>query len=125
MINAMWAGTYPHPHRHKEGVTEEYIPIRGEAAFVVFNKDGEIDSVEPFGGKYGQKRIQVPEGVYHTVFALTPFAMRENKFIPGGYTPDEKEKASWAPEEGTPKAEEFLKNIKAEIQRLTSVNAKD
>lgn len=122
MINVMWAGTYPRPHRHKEGITEEYISIKGEAAFVTFEDDGSLESVEPFGGKYGDKRIQVPEGKYHTVFALTPFAMHENKLIPGGWTSGEKEAASWAPEEGTPEAEEFLKKVKAEIQRLTSAN---
>jgi cupin fold WbuC family metalloprotein len=119
----MLPDTYPRPHCHDgEGRYETLFPLFGEAAALVFEDDGKVKKVIPMGGRFGRKIVQIEPGVYHTVVALTPFLMLELKVHPEGYTKEsDKVFASWAPEEESRKAKEYLEKLKAEITDLLSV----
>lgn len=103
MINTILPESYVAPHLHKESVQKElYQPLKGEAAVLFFEKDGELRDVRYMGGKYGEKLIEVPSGTYHTVAPFTPFVMLEVKGQKEDYSPEkDKNFAPWVPAEGT------------------------
>lgn len=123
LLNAIEPGSYVMPHRHLAPAKDETILVlRGRLGVVVFDDDGvvvEAVVLEPSGRVCG---IDIPHGVYHTVFACEPgtvmFEAKGGPFVP--LTPDER--AAWAPEEGSPEVAAYLGALLSRVRagRATS-----
>ena len=110
MLNALEPGTYIQPHKHENPHKREvFIVLRGSLVVVFFDDSGnprEFVLLDPENGNYG---VEVPVGVWHSLFALeSGTVIYEVK--DGPYSPiDDKNFASWAPREGEPECEPYLK----------------
>jgi cupin fold WbuC family metalloprotein len=111
LLNAIEPGSYIMPHRHLDpNKSETMVVLRGILGLIIFNDAGEILETAKLGGTGAALGIDIPYGVWHTVFALAP----DTVFLEakaGPYQPlTPAEKAPWAPAEGTAKAAECLEN---------------
>lgn len=110
MLNALEPGTYIQPHKHENPDKREvFIVLRGSLVVVFFDDSGnpnEFVLLDPENGNYG---VEVPVGAWHSLFALEAgTVIYEVK--DGPYSPlDDKNFASWAPREGEPECEAYLK----------------
>ncbi|MBI3778029.1 MAG: WbuC family cupin fold metalloprotein [Gammaproteobacteria bacterium] len=115
LLNAVEADSYIPPHCHHDaGKDETLIVVRGRIGVVFFDERGSVTSkalLVPGGDVAG---VNIPHGVYHTLVALEPDSVFFEAKA-GPYTPlTPREKASWAPAEGEPRASSYL----AELKRL-------
>jgi len=99
LINAIQPDSYMRPHRHDGD--EIWIPVRGHVKLVTFEETGiimDIFSLFPLS-RDGYVFTQVPEGVYHSAFAVDRDSVFGNisqgPFDKTAY----KEFATWAPDE--------------------------
>ena len=105
LLNAVEPGSYIMPHRHLGANKDETIlAVQGKLGVVVFDEAGKVMCatwLAPGGAACG---IDIPRGVYHTVFAGMPgTVMFESKG--GPFSPlTSEEKAPWAPAEGAAEA---------------------
>jgi len=114
-LNVLLRGTYVTPHRHlRPPKSETFLILRGSVVFFVFADDGTIretrtlaagsDSGIPLG-------IDIQPGIWHTLAALTEYAVCF-EVKPGPYDPeDDKEFAPWAPLEGAADCGAYLQGI--------------
>ena len=112
MLNAMEPGTYVRPHKHENpDKREAFLLLRGRVLVVSFDAAGNVtDQVElnPATGQFG---LEITPGTYHTLVALeTGSVLYELKDGPYDVATD-KQFAQWAPEEGSPEAEEYLQAL--------------
>jgi cupin fold WbuC family metalloprotein len=111
-LNAVEPGSYIRPHRHlSAGKTEIFIPFTGKFLVLIFNDNGEIidhQTLIPFESPYA---VEIPPETYHTVSSLesgsVAFEIKDGPFDPAAA----KDFASWAPEENTPEADFYLKEL--------------
>lgn len=112
LLNAMEPDSYIPPHCHRDASKDETILIlRGRIGMVLFTPEGDVKAthmLEACGGKIG---INIPHGQFHTLVALDPGSVFfESKA--GPYQPlSAQEKAAWAPNEGDPEANAYLKKL--------------
>jgi len=112
MLNALEPGTYLQPHKHENPDKREvFIVLRGSLVVVFFNESGnptEFVLLDPIKGNHG---VEIPIGAWHTLIALeTGSVVYEVK--DGPYLPlSDKNFASWAPKEGNPDCQEYLKKL--------------
>lgn len=112
MLNALEPGTYIQPHKHETPDKREvFIVLRGSLVVVFFDDSGNVTEfvlLDPENGNYG---VEVPVGTWHSLFALEPgTVIYEVK--DGPYSPlDDKNFAPWAPREGEPECEAYLKML--------------
>jgi cupin fold WbuC family metalloprotein len=112
LLNAMEPGTYIRPHRHTDPPKPEcFMAVRGRMALVVFDDDGEVKQVVPFGDGCDALAIDLPAGQWHSIVVLKPGSVFfETK--PGPYLPlSDKDFAPWAPEENSPEAGYYLSSL--------------
>jgi cupin fold WbuC family metalloprotein len=112
MLNAMEPLSYIQPHKHENPDKREvFMALRGRFVVVEFDEQGNITDhilLDPLNGNFG---AEIPERTYHTIIALDPDTVAY-EFKDGPYTPiDDKNFAPWAPKEGAPQAEDFLRNL--------------
>ncbi len=115
LLNAIEPDSYIPPHCHQNVDKDETLMVvRGRIGVVIFDEHGSVTSkamLAPGGDVAG---VNIPHGVYHTLVALEPdsvfFEAKAGPYAP--LTP--REKASWAPAEGEPRASAYL----AELKRL-------
>jgi cupin fold WbuC family metalloprotein len=114
MLNALAVGTYVRPHCHEDKHKGEgFIILRGKLALLIFTGAGEIDfgrsRVLSVGG--GCLGMDIPPGVWHSLVALEDAVIYEVKGQPpGGYVQaEDKDFASWSPEEGSREADEYCR----------------
>ena len=114
LMLVMNKGTYVRPHRHNEDDKWEMaVIVQGRATVILFTDDGTVRErvdLEPNGENFA---IETPRGMYHTWLPQD-----ENiafiEFKPGPYDPNKtNEFAPWAPAEGSPEADIFLKQLYA------------
>lgn len=103
-------GTYVRPHRHNgEDKWEMAIVVRGRVTVVVLADDGTVRErvdLDPGGKNFA---IEMPGGAWHTWLPQDEH-IAFIEFKAGPYDPVKtNEFPAWAPEEGSPKAPEFLK----------------
>ena len=118
LFNAIEPSSYIRPHRHA-GVdqNELLIAVRGLMAFITFDDEGAVSSVQHFGSEfYGGNvavGIEVPPYTWHTVIALVEGSvLLEVK--KGPFDPNKpKEMAHWAPNEGEVEAGLYLANLRS------------
>ena len=120
LFNAMEPGTYIRPHRHVDPPKAEYfMAVRGRMALIVFDDQGVIEQIVPFGEGCDVKAIELPAEQWHSLLALEPRSIFfETK--PGPYAPlSDKDFAPWSPPENSPDADKYLSVLtKAAIDSL-------
>jgi cupin fold WbuC family metalloprotein len=113
MIIALDRATYVRPHRH-QGKSESFHMIEGEVDVVIFHDDGRLREVLPLG-IYGSGKVffyRLQEAAFHSVLIRSPVAVF-HETTNGPFVREETEFASWAPEEGTTEAAEYLAKLRA------------
>jgi len=108
MLNAVQPGSYIRPHRHTVDRAESIVVLAGAVLFLRFNNDGSVAETYELRSGTEVFGIDFEGGIWHSFLALEPdTVIFEVK--PGPYhAAADKEFADWAPEEGTPEAEEYL-----------------
>ena len=112
LFNAVGPDSYIRPHRHTDPPKPEcFIGIRGTIALILFDGQGEIDTVIELGQSAEVVAVDIPQGIWHGVVALTAGCVFfETK--PGPYNQlQDKDFAPWAPPEGTTEAADYLREL--------------
>lgn len=103
-------GTYVRPHRHPEDYKwEMMLVIQGRVRMVLFDDGGKISDTIELSEQGPVRAIEIPPGTWHTLFPVEgPAVIMEIK--QGPYLPlDDGNFATWAPREGEPTVDRFLK----------------
>ncbi|UCV18457.1 WbuC family cupin fold metalloprotein [Ferribacterium limneticum] len=116
LLIAIEPGSYVAPHRHLNPDKDEtLLVVCGRLGVVIFQAENAVDRsiVLQAGGEV--IGIDIPHGVFHTVLALEPgtvfFEAKAGPYVPIA----ESERAPWAPAEGTPAADDYLKELLAQF----------
>ena len=112
-LNVMCRGTYISPHRHLiPPKAESFIVLSGKLAFYIFDDKGKITDSHILSDEKGFPHgIDISPGVWHTLAVLSDHAVCF-EVKPGPYRPsDDKEFASWAPQENEPGWDVYLQKI--------------
>ncbi|MGH9803063.1 MAG: WbuC family cupin fold metalloprotein [Blastocatellia bacterium] len=123
MLNALTPGTYVRPHRHdSDHQSEAFILLKGKLALLLFDEEGNVDFsqsriLSPADGLFG---MDIPPRLWHSLVALEEAVIYEVKGHPAGGYVQERDKnfAQWAPEEGSPESEKYLRQMEAIAQQL-------
>jgi len=115
LLNAIEPDSYIQPHCHHDAAKDEtLVAVRGRLGVIFFDEHGAVTAtavLAPAGESVG---VNIPHGMYHTLVALEPgsvfFEAKAGPYVPL----TSREKASWAPAEGEPRAASYL----AELTRL-------
>ena len=112
LLNAIEPYSYIQPHKHENPDKREiFTVLRGRLLVVEFDNQGEIADhmiVDPKEGSFG---AEIPERIYHAIYALEPGTI-VYEVKDGPYSPiDDKNFASWAPKEGSPETTEYIKSV--------------
>ena len=124
MLNALTPGTYVRPHRHNDQYKGEgFILLCGQMALLIFNADGTLRQTASRLLSYenGCLGMEIPPGIWHSLVALADTVIYEVKGQPaGGYVQEsDKDFAPWAPAEGAPEADDYLRMLEELARRLT------
>ncbi len=116
-LNVMLRGTYIAPHRHlNPPKSESFLVLEGEAAVFVFDDEGRVQSTYALGKE--AIGIDIAPGIWHTLVVLSSHAVCY-EVKPGPYSAaNDKDFARWAPREGEPGTEEYVKNLEALAQSV-------
>jgi cupin fold WbuC family metalloprotein len=116
MLNAFEPGTYVRPHKHESpDKWEVFIVLAGKALILRFDNAGTIIEHRILDHAQGVYGVELPPREWHTVLSLASgTVLYEVK--PGPYAPiDDKNFASWAPEEGSPDVARYLASLVAQL----------
>lgn len=110
-LNAMIAGTYVRPHRHRDPPkSESFVVLDGAVAVFVFDDEGAVVERHDLGAG-GVRGVDLPPGVWHSLVVLGEHAVIY-EVKPGPWDPaTDKEMAPWAPPEGDPRAAELVRAL--------------
>ncbi len=114
LLNAIEPGSYIRPHCHLDPEKDEaFILMNGRLGIVTFDNEGGVAGTALLSFADGNLAVDIPHGVYHTAVSLeSGTVFYETKA--GPYRPlNEEETGSWAPEENSPQAQEFLKQLRS------------
>ncbi len=102
MLNAFEPGTYVRPHIHKNPDKREvFIVLTGTLLVIFFNDEGVIIDHVILNREKGLFAVEIKPGEWHTVTGLeNGTVVYEIKDGPYNVS-DDKNFASWSPEEGT------------------------
>lgn len=113
LMIAIEPDSYVPPHRHLNPSKDEtLLVLRGSLGVVFFDADGEAEDqvVLRAGGEV--LGVDIPHGVFHTVFALEPgtviFEAKAGPYVPIAAD----ERAAWAPVEGSAEAPAYLAGLR-------------
>jgi cupin fold WbuC family metalloprotein len=114
MFNAVQPGSYLRPHRHIDPPKAEvFLVLRGALAMFVFEDDGRVRDcfkLEANGERFG---VDLAPGLFHSFLALEPDTLLY-EVKSGPYEPaSAKDFASWAPDEDSPEAERYARELAA------------
>lgn len=116
LFNAIEPGSYIRPHRHATDPRDELlIAVRGLMVLVTFDEQGKLTGAVHFGSDKNSDDLavgaEVPANTWHTVIALEPgCVLLEVKA--GPFDPNQpKDLASWAPDEGSAAASDYLNQL--------------
>ena len=115
VVNFVLDESYMQPHLHPgDKKIEKMFLVEGSFALVLFDNNGDIsDSI--ILEKGGRESIDVPAFTWHTYVMLTKKVVIYET-MEGVYEPSTwKEMASWAPQENTPEARQYLSLLKTKI----------
>jgi cupin fold WbuC family metalloprotein len=120
---AMEPGTYIRPHRHTDPPKPEcFMAVRGKMALLVFDDQGEVKQVIPFGAACDTLAIDLPAGAWHSIIVLEQGSIFfETK--PGPYVAmSDKDFAPWAPKENAPEVAAYLSFLTEIVQTNETAN---
>lgn len=123
LFNAIEPGSYIRPHRHKSYPRDELlVAVRGLMALIIFNDEGQVANVVRFGTeRFGgdcSVAVEIPPAVWHTVIALEESCvLLEVKAGPFDSS-QPKDLASWAPEEGSIGAPDYLEKLEEYVKEF-------
>lgn len=119
MVNALVPGTYVTPHQHAAPPKVELLSIlRGQVAALHFTSDGQVEAVHILDENGPIKVVDIAPGEFHNMVALTPCAVLE--IVKGPYdAATHKQFAPWAPAEGQPGTDDYLKMLEERIRQQT------
>lgn len=110
-LNALVRGTYCPPHRHSDPPkSETFIVLKGEVAVFIFDDSGAVLARHCLG-QNGLWGIDIAPGQWHSIAALSETAVCF-EVKPGPWeAATDKEFPAWAPREGDPRAEGYLRSL--------------
>ena len=113
LLNAILPGSYVRPHRHlADNKAEFMIVVRGCLGLLFYDAGGAITDRLKLEESGPIQAVNIPAGQFHTVIALKPTVIFETKA--GPYEPlSPEELAPFAPAEGSPEAQQFLRQMEA------------
>jgi cupin fold WbuC family metalloprotein len=110
-LNVLLQNTYVAPHRHLvPPKAESFLVLEGCIALFCFHDGGAVRSSHLLGDRSPAtaRGIDLEPGVWHTLTAISPYAVCY-EVKPGPWDPTtDKEFAPWAPREGDPGADAYL-----------------
>ncbi len=114
MLNFLQPGTYIRPHKHSmPGATESAVILKGKICFFIFEDNGNITRSRILDESALNSVADIEPGVWHSFIVLEKDTILfECKKGPYDAETD-KIFASWAPEEFTGDAGEYLKKMEA------------
>ncbi|MDD2581317.1 MAG: WbuC family cupin fold metalloprotein [Desulfuromonadaceae bacterium] len=114
LLNAIEPGSYIRPHRHLDPEKDEaFILMSGRLGVVTFTVGGSVARTVLLSQGSGNLAVDIPHGVYHAAISLeSGTVFYEAKAGPYRQL-NEDEKATWAPEESDPQAQEFLLRLQS------------
>lgn len=113
MLNAFEPDTYVRPHRHaKPSKREVFILLRGRLLMLFFDDYGNVTERTILDRDTGNFGMEIAAGEWHMAISL-----REGTIVyeikDGPYNPlNDKQFATWAPEEDAPDAMAFLERLR-------------
>lgn len=113
LLNAIEPGSYLRPYKHLVTPRSKLlVALRGQFAVVLFDDEGNIERVIPFGVREGMPMgaaVEVSGDCWNSVLSLAHGSvLLEVKA--GPFNPDEpNEFPSWTPANGTPEAQEYVR----------------
>lgn len=112
MLNSMQPGTYLQPHKHQNPDKREvFIALTGKFVVVQFNDDGTIADHMVLDPVKNEFAAEMDARVYHTIICLEPdsviYELKDGPYDPS----DDKNFASWAPNEGDPECINYLTSL--------------
>jgi len=116
MLNAMEPGTYLRPHKHENPDKREvFFALRGRLCVIEFNDDGEVIDHTILDARNGSYGAEIPERTWHSIISLESGSVAY-EVKDGPYTPiNDKNFATWAPEEGSPEVKNYLNQLIAKL----------
>lgn len=115
LLNAIEPGSYLRPYKHSVTPRSKLlVALRGRFAAVLFDADGNVERVIPFGvgdGTAMSTAVEVSGDCWNSIVSLSHGSvLLEVKA--GPFNPDEpSEFPSWAPADGTPEAGEYSRTL--------------
>lgn len=113
LMIAIEPDSYVPPHRHLSPSKDEtLLVLRGSLGVVFFDADGVAEEQVELRAGGEVLGIDIPHGVFHTVFALEPgtviFEAKAGPYVPIAAD----ERAAWAPVEGSAEAPAYLAGLR-------------
>jgi cupin fold WbuC family metalloprotein len=110
MLNSFEPGTYIQPHKHEDPDKREvFILLKGRLLVVFFNNAGIPTEFILLDRDLENYAVEIPAGTWHTVISLESgsvvYEVKDGPYLPLS----DKNFASWAPREGEPGCDEYLK----------------
>jgi len=123
MLNAFEPETYIQPHNHENPDKREvFILLRGSLVVVFFDETGNPSEFVLLDRDKGNYAVEIPVGVWHSLFALEPgsvvYEVKDGPYLPM----NDKNFASWAPKEGDPECDKYLKILTDQYRMDKSKN---
>jgi cupin fold WbuC family metalloprotein len=112
MLNALEPGTYVHPHKHESpDKVEAFLILKGKVLIVEFDDAGDITNSCLLSAGSKNLGCEIAPRTWHTIASLEQgsvvYEVKE-----GPYSPiNDKNFAPWAPKEGDPDCENYLKEL--------------
>jgi cupin fold WbuC family metalloprotein len=112
MLNAFEPGTYVQPHKHENPDKREvFIVLRGSLVVIFFDDSGNPTEFVLLDSDKGNHAVEIPVGAWHTLIALQSgsvvYEVKDGPYLPM----NDKNFAPWAPKEGDPDCETYLKML--------------
>jgi cupin fold WbuC family metalloprotein len=116
MLNAVEPRSYIRPHKHiNPDKREVFIILKGRMAVVEFDDKGVITDNIILDASFGNFAAEIIPSSWHTVISLQSASVYY-EIKDGPYDPKtDKIFADWAPDEGSPEANNYLKSL---IQKI-------
>ena len=116
LLNAMEPSSYIRPHRHLDPLKDEtFIIVRGKLGILVFDDDGTVKEKLLLDAEGESIGADIPAGQFHAVVSFESgtifFEAKAGPYVPL----QDGEKPSWAPENGSAGADDYLASMKAEF----------
>jgi len=121
LLNVIQPNSYIQPHRHlSPPKSESFIVLKGKIAFFCFDANGSLTEARCLGPAEETIGVDIHPGIWHTFLAIGPdTVVFEGKN--GPYNPaTDKAFASWAPTEGSPEAEGYMRELLSQLPQPDS-----